>query len=515
MKRYLIIKRFFIIGTILLYACSAYAQDTAYNFLTEGFGRKYAFYSKDVISQPLLNLNQYALVEGGYRYTSGNYMLSQDAPKQRDIFFHTEGTKQLKKFLVSGSFAYRHINQDSVAYTLRYALHDPAPYYFITPSKGNWGIGQYHLQGIISHPFVGDKLTIGAGGSYKAGNGWRSNDPRPEYFFYDVQAEATTHYRVLPQHSIGVAGGIIRKNTNSEIEYRNKDYEQSQLYDAYKTYLQYGYGFAQLISGSRYVRSKTSGWNVQGIYDGQFNQLHITAKSGYASHTSVFSRRAEAGSPEIIHGEFYEDIINADAWAQYDQNDHLWSAGIHYLYHTGQDRQLSILNGNNYMYTLDRLSIEPLYAHKRNNRIQYELGIQGAISNLYRVDGTAGQKANYQYANAGMTGAYYHYLPAANKYWKALIKVDAQLPIAPELTTSSQQTVFVKGVIYHDYYYYSASAVTATAEWLYHFPVKKTNTFFKLSGQYQQASIKQDNDYPTTKPGNNRWFIQTSIGISL
>jgi hypothetical protein len=90
------------------------------------------------------------------------------------------------------------------------------------------------------------------------------------------------------------------------------------------------------------------------------------------------------------------------------------------------------------------------------------------------------------------------------------------LPLSPELAAAVQQTVITKGIIYPDYYYYSASTYSATAEWLYHFPVKKTNAFFKLAGQYQQATIKSDNDFPTAiKPGNNRWYIQTSIGISL
>ncbi|NII28093.1 hypothetical protein HB364_23620 [Pseudoflavitalea sp. X16] len=504
-----------IITGLFFYTGILHAQDTSYNFLTERFGQQYDFYSKEVISQPLLQLHQYARVEGGYRYTSGDYRLSQDAPKQQDIFFYTEGTKRINKFLVSGSFSYQHTNQDSVGYTLRYGLHDAAPYYFYAAAKGNWEIGEYRLQGIISHPLLDDKLTVGAGGTYHAGNAWRSNDPRPDYFFYDVQAQATIHYCLLPRHTIGVAGGIARKNTDSEIDFRNDNYEQSLLYEQFQTYMQYGYGFAQLISGSRYVRSKGSGWDIQGIYDGQFNRLHVTAKGGYASRSSVFSRRGERTSLAFKYGEFYEDIINAAILGEYSQGNNSWTTGIYYLYHTGQDMH-TILNGNNYMYTFDRLSIEPLYTRRRDGKVRYELGVQGTVSNLFQADGSASQKINYQYADADLSGAYYHYLPAADTYWKAFLKVGARLPLSPELTTSSQQTTFAKGVIYPDYYYYSASSVTATAAWQYNFPVKKTNTFLKLSGQYQQASIKQDHDYPAiAKPGNNRWYIQTSIGISL
>jgi hypothetical protein len=513
--RYWTIRSGIIATGVFFCAGMVYGQDTTYHFLTEGFGRKYTFFSKDVISQALLPLEQYALVQGTYRYISGDYMVSQDAPRQQDISFYTEGTKRVKKFLLSGSFSYNRINQDSVAYTLRYGLNEPAPYYFFASSKGNWEVGKYRLQGIASYPLINNKLSIGAGGVYDAGNAWRSNDPRPEYFFYKVRAEATANYRLLTGHAIGVAGGIIRENSDSEIEFRNMDYEQSNLYQQYQTYLQYGYGFAQLISGNRYIRSKTSGWTVQGMYDGHFDQLQLTAKGGYTSRSTTFSKRGNSASLEYRYGYFYEDIINADVFAQYEQGNNNWSVGIHYLYHTGQDRQL-ILNGNNYMYTFDKLSIEPLYAHRRNGKVQYELGLQGTVSNQFRADGSAMQRINYQLVNTGVNGAYYHYLSTPNTCWKAFLQVDAQWPVSPELTTSSQQTDFVKGVIYPDYYFYSASSVTATAAWQYNFPVKKTNTFFKLSGQYQQASIKQDHDYPAiAKPGNNRWYIQTSIGISL
>jgi hypothetical protein len=169
MKRNRIIQRSLLVAIACFYVGFACSQDTANNFLTESFGRKYAFFSKEVISQPLLPLNQYALVEGSYRYTSGDYMVSQDAPKQRDIVFHTEGTKRIRKFLLSGAFTYQHTNQDSVAYTLRYALDEPAPYYFFASAKGNWEVGKYRLQGIASYP-LNNKLTVGAGGIYDAGN---------------------------------------------------------------------------------------------------------------------------------------------------------------------------------------------------------------------------------------------------------------------------------------------------------------------------------------------------------
>lgn len=499
----------------MLYPAGMVAQDTTGNVFSEQFQQRYNFFAKEAISQPLLYVQDYSLIKGGFRYTSGKYALSQDAASQKDIFFYTEGSRKVKKIWVSGLFAYQRTVQDSVGNTLRYGLHDATPFYFYAAKKGNWEISKYQLQGIASTSLLHEKLNIGMGVSYNAANAWRSRDPRPEYFEQDMQAGLTAHYRLFPRQLLGMEGTIINKNTETNIEFRSLDYSSSLAYPEYITYLQYGYGFGALHVTNRALIGKTNGWKLQGIYHGRFNIGELTLKGGYTNQVGKFYRSLLITDPGAQYGRFYEDIVNASLYWTLKRKQRQWSATVEYYNHLGRDFNV-ILNGNNYVYSLEQLSILPLYARTREHKIIYELGIPLSFSNLFRADGTAGQLTNYQHLNTAVTGAYYHYTASNEKWWKARLQLGIQVPIAMERKESVMQTAFSKQVIYPDYLYYNATSLTAKAEWTYNFLIGKTRTFFRVDGQYQQASIKQDHDYPAiAKPGNSRWYIQTSIGISL
>src|ERR1700755_1993662 len=94
-------------GCILLLPLLMQAQrDCAQPVISDAFRLQYDYYTKDVVSQPLSPVRSYGYVEGGYRMEGGEYRLAQSPMRQRDLFFTTEGSKQVKKFLASGSFSY-------------------------------------------------------------------------------------------------------------------------------------------------------------------------------------------------------------------------------------------------------------------------------------------------------------------------------------------------------------------------------------------------------------------------
>lgn len=497
----------------LLYPAGLMAQDTTQNEFSEQFRQRYDFFAKETISQPLLDVQNYSLVKGGLRYATGKYALSQDAARQKDIFFYTEGSRKVKKILVSGLFSYQRTLQDSVGNTLRYGLEDAAPFYFYAAKKGNWEISRYQLQGIAATTLLNEKLNLGLGASYNTVNAWRSRDPRPEYFAQDMAAGLTVHYRILPWHLIGIEGGIINKNTETSIEFRSLDNGASLAYPEYITYLQYGYGFGALHITNRALVSKTNGWKWQGIYNGKFSIGEFTLKGGYTSQEGKYSRSMILTDAGTYYGNFYEDIVQASLYWRLNKKRYQWSATVSYYNHLGRDFN-TILNGNNYVYSFEQLSVAPLLAVTKNDKVICEFGVPVSMINLFRADGTAGQLTNYQYLNAAVTGAWYHYAAGGKTWWKGRLQAGVQAPVAMERKEGGMQTSFVKQVINPDSLYYNASSLIAQAGLTYNFLIGKTRTFFELGGQYQQASIK-DTDPSTTKPGNNRWYIQTSIGISL
>ncbi|MBL7758202.1 MAG: hypothetical protein JNL59_12440, partial [Chitinophagaceae bacterium] len=113
----------------LSFAADINAQDSSGRLLqSEPFQRLYTFYTADAAIQPLNPVTNHAQLTAGYGRTSGSYRLAQAAPVQQDIFFRTEGTRQLGRYLLSGYFGYTHTLQDSVGYTMRYGINYPDPY---------------------------------------------------------------------------------------------------------------------------------------------------------------------------------------------------------------------------------------------------------------------------------------------------------------------------------------------------------------------------------------------------
>ncbi|HEY0272628.1 MAG TPA: hypothetical protein VGC22_05540 [Chitinophaga sp.] len=501
----------------LLLLCSLVrAQDTLVNAQAEHFRQQYRFYHTAVITQPLRPLLRYAQVEGGYGQTGGDYMLAQDAEKKAGFFFQTEGTRSVKKWLVSGVFAYRNTRQDSIGYTLRDALYDPAPYYFYAGKKGNWQSIGYNLQGIISRPFLQDRFTAAAGITYQSTDGWRSNDPRPEYFTYHLVADASLLYRVRPGHQVGLGGGWIRKNTDSNFEYRKKDYQFSFTLPEYIAYMQDGYGYIELKTGSNTdIASDVKGWKLDGVYDGHTGIGNFTLKGGYTrTNSSFYDKGQYLNEHRFTYGYFHETEWTGNALWQYRQGAALWSATTQYQRHEGRDYN-NLLAGNNYVYTLESAGITPLFSHYKGRRLQYELGLEGALTDLFRADGSAGQTAEYQYAAAGAMAAWYAPLAGGRQTLKLLLRGQRQMPVSSTITQPGQQPAFTQAVIFRDYYYYGATVTTLQAEADYRFSLHQAHTFVKAGALYRRASLEPYTVPASSLPGVVRWQWQLSTGLTF
>ncbi|MET0394341.1 MAG: DUF6850 family outer membrane beta-barrel protein [Chitinophagaceae bacterium] len=490
------------------------AQDTASAnaVFAEQFHRRYDFFAGGIATQPLTGISNYMTLNAGYRQTGGAYRQAQEAPRQRDLSFFTEGMRRTGKYLVSGSFVYTHTLQDSVSYTLRYGLTNPQPYYFFAYRKGNWQVGQYRLQGSVSRAFLREKLHAGLSVKYNTINAWRSNDPRPEQFSYNMHIDAGLLYRFLPKHAAGVSGSIIRTNTENTVEYRNKDYQMSLAFPEYVTRIQYGYGFEDRISTAP-LKSNTTGYGWQAVYKGSFAFGEVAVKGGYTSLESKIEGAATALLPTGKYGEFYEDSWNAALYWDYQRQRNRFSLLAEYTNHLGRDFN-QFLQANNYVYSFEQLRLQPLFTHIKDNKPRYELGLDLRLSDLFRADGNAGTLADYLQAQAGVSAAWFAHFPG-RQLLKTTIAAAYRQSIDPLYTSPVQQSVFISSVIAHDYYYFSADTWRADLSLLYSIPVKKVNAFIRLQAGYEKATIPAGTVQAAALPGDQRWYWQAGAGVSL
>ncbi|MBS1737075.1 MAG: hypothetical protein JSS98_10805 [Bacteroidetes bacterium] len=509
--------RNFIIAILLTSAAvGANAQDSIRNRFSELFQQKYDFYLRRAITQPLLPIQQYAVIGATYNYAEGSFIARQDAPKQNELSFATEGTKKINKYLLSGSFSYIRTIADSMAYTLG-NNKQAAPFYFYAGAKGNWELSHYNLQGIISRPVFNDKLIVSAGANYHTGNAWRSNDPRVEDFSHEMGLEGAILYKINAQHTIGGSFAYSRLSEENGNEYRNKDYQGNLLNMPYINVINYGYGLSVIQTTSRQINSNNNGVGLSGLYHGSFDFGTISISAGIKDVHSKFVQKAtEFSSANYLYGKFNENIWTSDfLWKSHQNETQNWSVYASYKDHYGKDFN-TVLNGNNFVYYNTEFLLTPAYAHLKNKQLQYELGLSGRVSRLYKADGSTDHIANYKNAELGLIAAYYFSGKKPNNFLKISAgahvrkNIDAQVS-APQ----SQVNTFTKEVVYYDYYFNGANSNSFTFSALYNFSVKKMPFFIKSTYQFQNAKLPEFSLPATALPGTERHFGSFGLGFTL
>jgi hypothetical protein len=509
-------KKLIIIFLLISLSNFVNAQDSIRYKHSGLFQQEYDFYLRSAITQPLLPLKQYAITAASYTDTKGDFMAKQDAPKQNEISFLTEGTRKIKKYLVSGSFSYSRIMKDSVSHTLG-NNEQAAPYYFYAGSKGNWELSRYNLQGIISTPFLGDKITASFAGAYHVGNAWRSNDPRMENFSHNMEIEGAIHYNINARHTLGTSVGISSISEENSSEYRNKDYQDNLLNMPYINVINYGYGLSVIQTTNRQINSYAKGESVNGVYRGIFDFGTIALTTGYNSIHSRFVRKAtESATANYFYGKFYEEILTSDImWTSPKKGTQTWSFRASYKDHYGTDFN-TILNGNNFVYYNTQFSIKPIFGHLKNNQLQYEIGLNGALSRLYKADGSTDHIADYRNADMGILASYYFSGKNADNFLKISAGANWRKNLDAKVSApGSQVNTFTKEVVYYDYYFNGANSTSYTFSALYNFSVKNLPFFIKSTYQIQNAKLPEITLPAAAFPGTERHSGSFALGFTL
>ena len=497
------------------FAAAAQAQDSARYKLSEHFRQDYDFYLRRVITQSLLPLEQYALTEGSYQKTKGGFRARHEAPSLETTTFYTEGSRRVKKYRVSGSFSYTHTLKDSVAYLLRDEMQ-AAPYYFFAAAKGNWEVSRYQLQGIVSRP-LGNRLSGTLGAAYKAGNAWRSSDPRTEEFNHRVSIEGALHWKLHARHTLGASAGYSVAAEENSNNYQNKDRQDNMEDTYYLNYMQYGFGYIEPMNTSRRVDAQSKGKTLQGVYRGDFTAGTLALTGSYTDqHSSFFRNSTSTSTSAKDYGQFDETIWTGELlWKSLRKGAYGWSLLASYKDHLGRDFNLT-LNGNNYVYYQSQWAVRPVIGLWRKDRLQYELALNGALVREYRADGVANHTFDYKNGVAGATLAGYfsgknpkNFLRlAAGGQWSKNLRDEMHV-------AASQESDFSKEVAYYNYYYYGANVRSLSFEALYNFSVRNIAFFVKSGVQHQKASLPAYSLPAATQPGTERWRAVFALGFTL
>ncbi|MCD2422058.1 hypothetical protein LQ567_04745 [Niabella pedocola] len=502
---------------LFLYAiATAVAQDTISPAVsaTRNFENDYRVYSSNPVTQPFIDSARYLNLALGYQNKRGDNRTAQEASRATGFSFRTDGSRRLKKYIVSGSFEYANRNSDSVAYTFRTDLSNTAPYYLYAARKGNWKSIDYALNGTVSRLLLNDKLVIGSNIDYVTTDSWRSNDPRPEYFSYKMNINTAVLYRLLKKHQVGLQAGLIKGSEDTRVGYQNEDYRNSNQAPEYVTWLQEGYGAQNSKSFILDLTGNSIGSKWMGLYQGSFTFGGLLVTTSRTKTNSRFYSRAvqsTVGVTEPVYGSYYEDFWDAAVLWRYTSAKNIWKVWANYKNHFGHDYN-NVYGGNNYIYFYESLNISPLLEHRENNVPKYELGGSMDLNYLSRANGTNALRASYQYLNFSAYGGYFWYV-SKKAFLKTSVGLGVYIPESAALTEVSQVTDFIENVVYRDYYYYNARATSASFDIKYTFPFKKTYPFVQFNMYYRNIDVKPGSVATMSLPGNNRLCWQFTIGM--
>ena len=400
------------------------------------------------------NISKYGIASLSYQQAAGHFRVAQEAEKTSSAAFSTEGVSTLEKFKLYGYFSFKRSWDDSLAFNQKGIKDANQPAYFIAGKAGDYERQTYTGGGIISYALKDHKLFLATGVDYLYNTTAGSVDPRALITNYKLIFSPELSYQT-GEHIIGAGVSLGYGSEKIGIAYKNKDFDGSLLYPSRVSYLNYGYGFIT-VSKNNFSRNNTySGFNLQ--YAGKLADWKINSKFSYL----VMQENSEIDRTNTLKAEKFESYqlqtYQVDLLAEKRASSHTQQLNFHLLKERGDDK-LTVLAARNYFYNHDEayLSYSYLNRNRKGRNTEWAAGIN--YQNTYSKDAAASHQLKYNYISPELSHT---------QYWKgtgkdlisAELGVMARLPLTTAVNVpETQETLFTRGVVYPDFYYWSAKA---------------------------------------------------------
>ena len=449
---------------------------------------------------------------------AGQYRHAQQAEKSHDGNFYTEGTARLGRFNLAGSFLFNKMWEDSLSYTLRGVNDDTGPYYYFAGRAGNYNRQQYLLRSIISYNLLKDKLLISTGVNYDYQWTVRTVDPRPDVSGLRVQLRPEITWR-LGQHSLGAGFMWGYGKEENSISYSNTNYASNQSDSSRVVFLNRGYGYIINIR-PRWRRledyyglsfsyaGELLQWRLQTVFDWS----HLKERNLY--NKSVTTSRIDYQP----FGTWEKNTYTLYLLARHMAGITSQQLSIKGQYIRGLDEdQFDVFASN---YSLRRQHVDATWLIRRDagKVITKEWGLQLSYDDRRQIDALAAHTVHYSFLQPGVSGTIYTDAGKGHRI-RAMLSPSVRFPLQNMLTVpATQENMFTRGVVYPDYYYWSATAMITNLEagWIMPSVPGKLKLGFsvnaRLENNLQQPEVTHNTVF---KPGNNRLFMRLALNLYL
>lgn len=403
----------------------------------------------------------YGMAELRYFRSSGSFRKAQDAYQTQVSGLYTEGFNQLGRFKVQGQFEFSRTIEDSLANNLKGLKEDIHPYYYFVQKPGEFERQDYRFKALLSYDLIEGKLSVGSGIDYLSHTSSRSVDPRPRITQFNLKVSPEISYKHNGhQMSVGILWGY--GDEDYRIVYKNRNYGLSLTFPDRIFYINQGYGFIVMKDTANMRRYNShSGLNVS--YSNKINHYAVGVHLAHTTQDEENTHDVKYRKNYHIRSTFTLKRYETQLLLSEDQQKRRQQIFIAAQLAEGSDFNRAF-QARNYSAYIRSLSFGYYYQKKRAQGWQPEVGIKADYLASKKQDFATEHLLEQGYLEGGPTFTVYNQSRGKESFSFSFAPF-YRLPLHYNYTApSSQETIFTRDILFHDYSYYSSRVFGVNVE---------------------------------------------------
>ncbi|MEH0153352.1 DUF6850 family outer membrane beta-barrel protein [Limibacter armeniacum] len=436
---------------------------------------------KEISAQPFrpyLIQQQFGRSYVGFSNETGEFRNNQQQERSKNLQLFSEGLRALRGYWLEGGFSYQKVENDSLGWLLtREASSNP--YNWGNIKKGNWSNDQLDIHVNVVRPVMNEKLVLGLGLQYQLQQMARSNDPRPEIDFSELEAQLQVGYQIHPNHLLSASARLGFNTENGSYRFYN-DNNDSYGATEYRVHTLFGLGSYDLIDYKRYrARTNTLGAGLQWHFNNKV--WEVNNELAWKQASSTF-KRLKTEEQVLIKDPVGDYTLSTTENRLYMRKlEGSWQQQWVSLttIEKGKDWNY-ILGGVNYFYDafeqkitylisqpIKRISLEGQLAFRDQSKKDYNASHQYSFSNL--LVGVKGEKA----------------FEVQSITYRLRVGADYRHNLTQSIQVlASQENIVTQSVVYPEFQYNTASYIAPEAA----VSAEKAFDRFRLQGRVTYQS---------------------------
>jgi hypothetical protein len=413
------------------------------------------FYSNHPVLLPVAKVSNFGLVEAQFNYLEGNLRRRQEPEFSSRINFSSLGIRAVKKYVVYGRFDYTREWQNGVGLAHRADINDPSPYYLFAKQPGNMDKITYSLSGDVTRKILKDKLLIGVGTDYLAGQNYRSVDPRPKIDVFQFKPRVSLAWYLSKQKLLGLTASYGYGKNVVTVAYKNDLFSETLIYPEYINYLNLGFGYSlqqQNTDGGKTLREDNQQKEIELVYATPFQKGDLTLLAGLKNNEQMYFRNTALTNAKNVIGTFYLDIPYFTMRYSLKKPLRKWLIDVGINQQNGQDFN-NQLNGNNFISKETQANVLVGFTGFKNSNHNHELFLKSSFSTLEKADGVSANRMKVSNLATSLNLVKYWYFNSENIF-RINLKAELYQNISNNLVVSPTfESYFVKEVVRPDFDY--------------------------------------------------------------